>query len=114
MIDVGLMEKINKLKSLFIEGDDSAKKQITEWENKIRELSLAQDFMSNEVSQELFSAIKNRVKGHMKYRLQTGRTPDELRMSDEREKECRWLLSLFKTGYEHELETLEQLIDNEM
>lgn len=113
-VDVSIWEKIKRLKQSFADGDDSAKQQINDWEKRIQVLSRMQDFMQNEAAQELIKILKDRIKGHMKYRLQKGLTDGDRVLSDAREAECRWMLSLFNPGYESELETLESILDAEL
>lgn len=113
-VDVSIWEKIKKLKDAFSDGDESARQQIAEWEKRIQVLSRMQDFMQNEAAQELIKILKSRIKGHMKYRLQAGLTDASRVLSDAKEAECRWMLSLFSPGYESELESLESILDAEL
>lgn len=114
MIDVSFLEKLGKLKELFKDGDEGAKSQISDWEKRIQTLSRTKDFMNNEAAQEMVRILKDRVKGYMKYRLQKGLSDLDRNLSDVKEAECRWMLSLFNPGYEGELDTLESILDAEL
>ena len=116
MIDIGIIEKLKQLKSNF-SGEDShpdALRQIAEWEKRVQELSRDQEYFNQEATQEVYKILKNRVKTHMLDRLQKGRTPEDNLLSDAKEMECRWMLSLFNNSYETELSSLESLIDSEL
>lgn len=116
MIDIAISEKLSKLKTMF-SGEDAhpdALLQIEEWEKRVQVLSRDQEYFNQEATQEVYKILKNRVKTHMLDRLQKGRTPEENLLSDAKESECRWMLSLFNTGYETELTSLEALIDQEL
>lgn len=114
MIDVSIWEKVRKLKAQFIDGDDGAKQMIAEWEKRIQVLSRTQDFMQNEAAQEMIKILKGRIKDHMKYRLRGGLSDADRILSDAKEGECRWMLSLFNPSYEGELESLESILDAEL
>ncbi len=116
MIDTSLTDKLSRLKSIFSgnDVDEGAKKQIAEWESRIQTLSKSQDFFNNEVSQMIYKSVKDRIKSHILFRIGKGRTPDELRISDAKEEECRWLLGLFNSDYQKELESLDEIISAEL
>ena len=116
MIDVGIKEKIWQLKARF-RGDDvdpSAIRQIAEWEKRIQELSLKDDFMQSPVAQEAAKILRLKIKKEMIYRLQPGLKEQDRLLSDRAEKELRFALGLFSLNYEQELESLETLIDQEL
>ena len=113
-VDIGIFEKLRELKNRYVNEHPDALRQIEEWENRVQKLSRDQDYFNQEATQELYKLLKNRIKTHMTARLQKGRTPEDNRISDAQETECRWLLSMFNPNYENELATLEELINSEI
>lgn len=116
MIDIGIREKLAKLKALYAGPDahDNARQQIADWEARIQKLSRDQEFFNHASTQEIYKILKERVKTHIKSRLQKGSTPESLKIADAKEEECRWMLGLFNVDYEKELESLESIIDQEL
>lgn len=114
MIDISILEKVQKLKDRFLDGDDSAKRQISEWETRIQELSLKEDFMQSPVSQEASRILKSKITNEMTYRLKRGLTEANRALSDAREESYRFCLGLFNLEYASELDTLEHLIEAEL
>lgn len=114
MIDVGVWEKIKKLKDRFKGEDPSAIQQIDEWEKRLRQLAATRQFMESEAAQIVYKALKDRVKDNIKYRLKSGLSDAERRESEAKEAECRWMLNLFNPSYESEIESLESIIDSEL
>lgn len=110
MIDLKFKEKIQLLKRRFSDGDDSAKKQISDWEREIEQLSLVNDFVQQPIVQTIVRLLKDRVKSILIERATKGHT-DVLQA---REKELRYMLELFSPKYSSELESLENIIDNEL
>lgn len=110
MIDLRIKEKIQALKAKYIDGDDSAKRQIREWETEIMRLSMISDFVSLAPVQYIVKVLKERIKKILIEKAAKG-TSVEL---DASEKELRYCLSLFVPRYESELETIEQIIDAEL
>lgn len=115
MIDLGIIEKIRTLKVRFTGGDvaDDAKWQISEWEKLAQKLSLDQDFFTHARTQEIFKALKERIKAIMLLRLKA-KTTEELRLLDAQEEECKGFIALFNPNWERELESLERIIDAEL
>lgn len=113
MIDVGIREKLKKLRDKFVGEHPDALSQINAWENRAEELSRIQEFRENLVAQEIYKKLKDGVKDQMRYRIQPGRTNEAMTVSDAQEKTLRWVLDMFNPGYEQELETLEKIIDAE-
>lgn len=116
MIDVGLSEKIQALKQRFIGPDyhDDAHRQIADWEKRIQELSLNQEFFNNSVAQQIYGVLKKRAEMHITSRLKKGKTPEDFKIADARQEEIEWVLGLFNPGYAEELASLEQLIEAEL
>lgn len=116
MIDLGLKEKLEKLKKLYSGPDahEDARKQIADWEERIRKLSRDQEFFNHASTQEIYAILKDRVKTHIKSRLGKGLTLEDMRLADARQSECEWMLSLFNVDYEKELVSLESMIDAEL
>jgi hypothetical protein len=113
-VDLGIFEKIKALKERYAGEHPDALRQLEEWEKRVQKLSRDQEYFNQEATQELYKILKNRVKTHIIARLQKGRTPTDNLISDAQETECRWLLSMFNAGYEQEIATLEDLINNEI
>jgi hypothetical protein len=113
-IDISIFEKLQELKSRYLDGDASAKQQIADWEKRIQELSLKENFMQNPVSQEASLILKAKITNEMKYRLKKGLKEQDRALSDAREESFRFSLGLFNLEYASELETMEQLIDAEL
>ena len=113
-VDLGIFEKLKELKNRYINEHPDAIRQIEEWEKRVQKLSRDQEYFNQEPTQELYKILKNRIKTHIVSRLQKGRTPEDNRISDAQETECRWMLSMFNADYEKELTTLEELINNEI
>ena len=114
MVEAGFLEKIDKLKKLFKNEDPSAIATIQEWEKRVQKLSQDQEFFNFESTQNLYKALKERVKFHMKSRLQKGQTPERLKTADDKQTEIEWVLSLFNPNYEQELESLDRMMDTEL
>ncbi len=118
MISIVLKEKLDKLKKKFLgddDVDDSAKKQILEWEKDILRLSQVHDFVNQPVTRTIVSVLKDRLKSILMERaMGTDHTPDSLKILAIREKEVRYAMGLFMPQYESHLETIEKLIDNEI
>ena len=110
MIDVKFREKLQQLKARFIDGDDSAKQQINQWEADIQRLSLISDFVAQPIVQHITMILKDRLKAIILEKMKEGRS-DTL---DAREKEIRYCLSLFMPKYESELQSIESIIDQEL
>lgn len=113
-VDVSLLEKITVLRQKFFGEDPSAIATINEWEARIQRLSQDDDFFQMQATQEIYKALKERAKEHMRYRLQKGRTPEEMTISDNKQGEIEWILSLFNPDFEQELATLDSLMDAEI
>lgn len=114
-VDLGILEKVRKLKERFSGPDahEDARRQIADWEARIRQLSQAEEFFNFPATQEIYKALKERARSHMRGRLVKGMSPESMRVSDAQEEECRWMLSLFNVSYGTELESLESLISQE-
>lgn len=99
---------------MFTGQDPTALSTISEWERRIQKLSQDQAFFQTEAAQEIYKALRERAKSHMKYRLAKGRTPEEMVISDHQQTEIEWVLSLFNPNYEQELDTIDRLMDAEI
>ena len=110
MIDLRIKEKIQALRARFVDGDDSAKHQIAQWEADVQRLALISDFVEMPVVKHITMVLKDRLKAIIVEKMKTGTTP----VLEAREKELRYCLSLFMPKYESELQTIEQIIDNEL
>ena len=110
MIDIRITEKINALKEKFFDAEDDVQSQIKMWENEITKLSLASDFVQQPITQNIVTLLRDRLKSILIERATKGHTD----ILDAREKEIRYILSLFCPKYEQELGSLEQIIDNEL
>lgn len=114
MIDLGFKEKIEALKRRYAGEHPDALKQITEWEERVRQLSLIDDFMRTDAAQGIYKAVRERATNHIKGRLKKGNTLESLKIADARQEECEWLLGLFNSNYRAELESIEKIIDQEL
>lgn len=116
MIDLGIREKLTKLKTLYAGPDahEDARKQIADWEKRIQELSRDQEFFNHPSTQEIYKILKERVKTHIRSRLQKGSTLESLKIADAKQEECQWMLGLFNIDYEKEIASLESMIDQEL
>lgn len=115
-VDLGILEKLRELKERF-SGPDAhadAMRQIQEWEARVQKLSSDQEFFNHAATQELYGLLKERIKTHIRSRLQKGKTPEDFKMADARQEEIKWVLGLFNPNYESELASLESLIDGEL
>lgn len=113
-MDVGYLEKIGKLRKMFFGEDPSALATIDAWGKRIQKLAQDEAFFQTEAAQEIYKALKERAKLHMKSRLQKGQTPEGLKSADDKQAEVEWVLSLFNPNYEQELESLDKLMDAEI
>lgn len=113
-MDVGFKEKINKLRELFKNEHPTALATINEWDRRIQKLAQDESFFATEAAQEIYKALKDRAKSHMRARLQKGQTPEGLKSADDKQVEIEWVLSLFNPNYEQELESLDRLMDAEI
>lgn len=107
-------EKLEKLKDMFKDEDPSAIETINQWEEQVQRLTQTEQFFQFEATRELYKSLKERAKTHMKYRLQKGRTTEDMSLSDAKQSEIEWVLSLFNPNYEQELATLDSLMDAEI
>jgi hypothetical protein len=115
MIDIGISEKIRKLKAEFT-GDNVDPKsiaQIDEWERLAQKLSLDNDFFTHPRAQEIYNSVKTRIKSILRARLKA-QTTEEIKILQAQEDECRGFLRLFNMNYQSELTSLEQIIDAEL
>lgn len=114
MIDVGLSEKIATLKARFTGQHPDAINQINQWEKRVQELSVIDDFLRTEAAQSIYKAVQERTREHIRSRLKKGNTTETLKVADARQDECQWVLSLFNNNYASELESIENMINAEL
>lgn len=110
MIDIRLREKIQQLKARFSDADDDVKKQIAIWEADITRLSESSNFIQLPTVVNIVKLLKERLKTILIERATKGHNE----ILEAREKEIRYILSLFCPRYESELTSLENIIDAEL
>ena len=110
MLDARFKSKLQQLRALFTDGDESVHHQISQWEADIARLSSISDFVELPTVKHIVMVLKDRLKTIILEKVKTGTTP----ILDAREKELRYCLGLFMPKYESELESLEAIIDNEL
>lgn len=115
MIDLGIIEKIKKLKDKFTGESPEALQQIETWEKRLTELSNIDDFANLSTTKEIVSLLKSRLKSILLERALTkGLSTEDLRILDARETELRFVIERFLPSYASELEQIEYLIDAEL
>lgn len=116
-IDLGIVEKIRKLKTLYTGENVSpeATLQIEAWEKRLRELSDIDDFSNLNTTKELVSILKERLKKVLLDRALTkGKSSDFYLVMDAHEEELRFFLDKLMPPYSSEMTQIETLIDAEL
>lgn len=114
-LDLGIQEKIRKLKALFAHESPDALRQIEAWETRLRELSALDDYSKLETTKAVVATIRDRLKGVLLRRaLGKGLTTEELGQLDAREEELRFVLGRVLPPFESEVEQIEKLVNDEL
>lgn len=113
-VDISFFERIKQLKDRFIGEHPDALQQIAEWEKRIQKLSQEQEFFQFPVTQEMYALLRQRCKDHIIGRFKKGLKDADRAVLDARQAEIEWVLSLFNPNYSDELQTLDQLLDEEI
>lgn len=115
MIPIAISENIKKLDLKYEDEHPDALRQISEWRQRIRDLSDAEDFTNLKTTQQITDVIKAKLRDIIRKRALTrGMTMDQIRSYDERWDELKWVLSLFRPRFEEEMEALSKEIEAEL
>lgn len=114
LIDVGIIEKLTALKNKYLGEHPDALKQIREWEERVQTLARQKELLENDSVRKIYDDLKKGVKDEMRFRIQKGRTSDELEVSSGKQESLEWALGMFNLDYQAELDTIESLIDQEL
>lgn len=116
MIDLGIIEKIRKVRDAFKkDGHPDTLNQIDSWEKRIKELSLVDDFVNLNTTQEIGKKLHSKIKDLVKEKaFKKGLTTETIALYDTRIDELKWMLELVTPSYEKEIEMIENELDNEL
>lgn len=109
-IDLGIWEKLRTLKERYTSEHPDALKQITEWESTLRRLADTEGFVNLDTTRTIVENLKQRLKQRLLERVRDGMTPENKAVEDE----LRYVLGLLNPRFEQEIESISQLIDNEL
>lgn len=115
MLDLGFFEKIRKLKERFAHESPIALQQIEEWEVRLKELSLLDDYSNLSTTKAVVAQVRERLKVVMLRRAAgKGLTSEEFKQLDAREEELRFFLTRLMPPFAEEIAEIERLIDSEL
>lgn len=106
MIDLGIIEKLRKLKERYKDAHPSAIDQIGEWEKQVQVLSAIDDFSNLKTTKNIVLKLRSRLKGSIVKRLIESETSEE--------KELKYFISLLSPKYKEEVEKLNSEIELEL